>query len=219
MPKSQQKFPRMFLACPFDNKMKKLEEELDWLPWKIKPANDKITNDHLLVKISRDIKECDFAIFDITGWNANVCMELGLAKGLGKGYYILNNNSIKKDVPSDIRGIDRIDYNWNKTKKAASLYQQLKNGIFKKQYLTARIWKQLEENYRGEEKFDLCLYILAMFKGVRKHITMAEIKQIARGFNFKKQEDYDEVATVLVKLKIFRRNKNGELRLIRSLYK
>lgn len=220
MPKPKEKFPRVFLACPFDSRMDKLVEELSWLPWTVKPANDKITNDHLLVKIAKDLKDCDFAIFDITGWNANVCLELGLAKGIGKGYYIFNNNSIKKDVPSDIKGIERIDYNWNKKKKAASLFNQVKNGLFKRQYLSARIWKDIQDKNRGDEKFTLILYILSSLKGSKKKVSQADIKFLAKGLNFKKQEDYDDIIESLTKLKIFKKTqKTGDLTLIKELYK
>ena len=66
MPKSQTKLPKVFLACPFDKDMTKLVETLNWLPWTIKVANERITSDHILAKIVSDMGSCDFAIFDIS---------------------------------------------------------------------------------------------------------------------------------------------------------
>lgn len=75
-------------------------------------ANEKITSDHLLTKVGNLIRDCQISLFDITGWNANVAMELGIAVGLGRRFFILHNHKIDQhgDVPSDIRGIDRIQY-------------------------------------------------------------------------------------------------------------
>lgn len=213
------KFPKVFLACPFDTKMKSLQNELKKLPWQIRAANEKITNNHLLVKIKKNIEECDFAIFDITGWNPNVCLELGLAHGMQMDYYILNNNTIKNEAPSDIKGIERIDYNWNKKKNAANLFNQIKNGIFKKQYLTSKIWKELQHSTRSEDKFQLVIRIFAQFTGAKKNISTKEIKKLARGLNFKKQDDYDEISQILVKNKIFKKTqRSGNLTLIKEIY-
>ncbi len=57
------------------------------------------------------IEEATFSIFDITGWNANVALELGIAVGLNEDYYILfNPERDQTDVPSDLGGIDRLQY-------------------------------------------------------------------------------------------------------------
>lgn len=75
-------------------------------------ADEQITNQHVLSKIANYIREADISLFDVTGWNPNVALELGIAVGLSKRYFILLNNKIdqNKEVPSDIRGIDRIQY-------------------------------------------------------------------------------------------------------------
>jgi len=38
----------------------------------------------------------DYCIFDISTWNPNVALEIGLAEGLGVDYYILLNRRLKK---------------------------------------------------------------------------------------------------------------------------
>lgn len=61
------------------------------------------------------IESANFSLFDITGWNPNVTLELGIAVGRRKKYFLLLNQKIEahKDVPSDIKGIDRIEYSSN----------------------------------------------------------------------------------------------------------
>jgi hypothetical protein len=74
-------------------------------------ADQKITNIHILEKIVGMIDEAEFSIFDVTTWNANVALELGVAMGKGLDYYILFNPTIKEgDVPADVGGIDRLEY-------------------------------------------------------------------------------------------------------------
>lgn len=78
-------------------------------------ADEQITNQHVLTKITNYIRDADISLFDITGWNPNVALELGIAVGLGRRYFILLNHKIdqNKEVPSDIKGIDRIQYSSN----------------------------------------------------------------------------------------------------------
>jgi hypothetical protein len=75
-------------------------------------ADEKITNLHILEKIQRYIRESQFGIYDISGWNPNVTLELGLAFGLGEAAYIAFDPSKVdlSEVPSDLRGIDRMQY-------------------------------------------------------------------------------------------------------------
>jgi hypothetical protein len=78
-------------------------------------ADEQITNQHVLAKITTYIRDADISLFDITGWNPNVALELGIAVGLGRRYFILLNHKLdqNKDVPSDIKGIDRVQYSSN----------------------------------------------------------------------------------------------------------
>jgi hypothetical protein len=76
-------------------------------------ADEKITNMHILQKIISFIRSSDFSIFDISKWNPNVTLELGYAIASSDNWYILFNpeHTDLGEVPSDIRGIDRIQYN------------------------------------------------------------------------------------------------------------
>ena len=75
-------------------------------------ADEKITNMHILQKIISYIRGSDFSIFDISAWNPNVTLELGIALATSDDWYICFNpdKTDISEVPSDIRGIDRIQY-------------------------------------------------------------------------------------------------------------
>ena len=76
-------------------------------------ADERITNKRTLDKILREIKIADFSIFDVSGWNSNVSLELGMAYTLPNvDWYICynSNKNARHNVPSNIHGIDRIEY-------------------------------------------------------------------------------------------------------------
>jgi hypothetical protein len=85
-------------------------------------ADERITNLHILTKIENYIRESQFGIYDISGWNANVTLELGLAFGLGERAFIAFDPAKTNldEVPADLRGIDRIQY---------SSYSELEEGV------------------------------------------------------------------------------------------
>ena len=63
------------------------------------------------MKIEKQISSSNFGLYDITSWNANVALELGMAYGLNKERYILFNPKFQDNqVPSDLQGFDRIEY-------------------------------------------------------------------------------------------------------------
>src|SRR5262245_57641252 len=71
-------------------------------------ADEKITTLHILQKIADYIRGSRFGIYDISGWNANVTLELGLAFGLNERAYIAIDPSktTVTEVPADLRGLD-----------------------------------------------------------------------------------------------------------------
>jgi hypothetical protein len=85
-------------------------------------ADEKITNLHILQKIANYIRSSRFGIYDISGWNPNVTLELGLAFGLNEKAYIAIDPSKTdiSEVPSDLRGMDRIQY---------GSYAELQDGL------------------------------------------------------------------------------------------
>ena len=74
-------------------------------------ADERITNRQILDKIVGMIEESEFSIFDVTLWNANVALELGIAIGSEQDYYILFNPTAGEEhPPSDLGGINRSQY-------------------------------------------------------------------------------------------------------------
>jgi hypothetical protein len=75
-------------------------------------ADEKITNMHIMQKIISYIQAADFSMYDISGWNPNVTLELGIGMMSQKDWYILVNpdKTPNQEVPSDIKGIDRVQY-------------------------------------------------------------------------------------------------------------
>jgi hypothetical protein len=77
-------------------------------------ADTRVTNEHILDKISKMIEESEFSVFDISDWNPNVTLELGIAKGSGHPWYILINPAKSTggihEAPADLRGFDRVQY-------------------------------------------------------------------------------------------------------------
>ena len=111
---------QVFVACPYllfplDDYKAIFSKTAKAYDVAFKFADEQITNQHILTKVTNYIRDHDFSIFDITGWNPNVALELGIAVGLGKKYFILFNGRLdpNKDAPSDIKGIDRIQYGSN----------------------------------------------------------------------------------------------------------
>ncbi len=75
-------------------------------------ADERITNMHVLAKIYAMILESAFGIYDVSGWNANVTLELGMALGMRETSYIVLDPTAhaSADAPADLRGFDRIEY-------------------------------------------------------------------------------------------------------------
>lgn len=74
-------------------------------------ADERITHKFLLYKIAQMILDSPISIYDETEWIPNVTLELGIAKGFEcKACIAFDPTKLSKDVPDDIRGLDRIQY-------------------------------------------------------------------------------------------------------------
>lgn len=75
-------------------------------------AEERVSSGHVLDKIINMIEAADFGIYDVSGWNANVTLEYGVARGLNAKAYIAFNpdKTNLDDVPSDVKGYDRLQY-------------------------------------------------------------------------------------------------------------
>lgn len=162
----------VFVACPYSifplQDYKRVFSDTQRLyEVAFKSADERITNQQILSKVTNYIRDNDFSLFDITGWNPNVALELGIAVGLGRKYFILLNTHIdrNREAPSDIRGIDRIQY---------ESYEELgaKLAILTKQELPA-------SESRSESTFVSLKTIIGQILGKNPGIGVAEISRIA----------------------------------------
>src|SRR5262245_61383944 len=112
MAKAPFKLPNVFVGCPYGApfKFNAFKAALESIPFKWFYADTSLTTRQLLGVLRSYIKAADFCIFDISLWNPNVALEIGLADGLGAEYYILLDRNLSKGVPADIQGIQRIEY-------------------------------------------------------------------------------------------------------------
>jgi hypothetical protein len=146
MPRVRTRFPNVFVGHPFANRfpVKKFRKIFKELPFKVIYGNTDLQTEHLLDVMRASVGKADFSIFDLSDWNPNVALELGLAQGLrkapGKPYYILLNTRRSENVPSDIQGIQRLEYTSYDYKSEAGLGDQLVNYVLAKQYWTKKIW-------------------------------------------------------------------------------
>ncbi len=114
MPRVRTRFPNVFVGHPFAGRfpVKKFRKIFKELPFKVIYGNTDLQTEHLLDVMRASVLKSDFSIFDLSDWNPNVALELGLAQGLkkkpGKTYYIVLNTRRSENVPSDIQGVQRL---------------------------------------------------------------------------------------------------------------
>jgi hypothetical protein len=75
-------------------------------------AEQRVSTGTVLEKIVEMIESAALGIYDVSQWNANVTLEYGVAIGLGAKAFIAFNPDLTDlgDVPSDVRGYDRLQY-------------------------------------------------------------------------------------------------------------
>src|SRR5712691_6663396 len=91
MAKSPYKLPNVFVGCPYGGRFKfaTFKAALDRIPFKWFYADTSLATKQLLGILRSYITAAEFCIFDISLWNPNVALEIGLADGLDAEYYIL----------------------------------------------------------------------------------------------------------------------------------
>lgn len=104
---------QVFIAMPFRKKFEDIYkhgivpvlEKYGLKPWK---ADQEPSNIDIMCKICEHLQESRYAIVNITGWNANVLLELGLAYGLGKTVVLIKDR--ESTVPVDLKGMEYLEY-------------------------------------------------------------------------------------------------------------
>lgn len=205
--------PQVFVGHPFAGRfpVARFRGIFKQLPFKVIYGNTDLQTHHLLNVMKANISKSDFSIFDLSDWNPNVALELGLAEGLkrqaAKKYYIALNTRRSQEVPSDIRGIQRLEYTSYDFKPEAGLGDSLIQYILVKEYWVKRLWRVIPEAGNGRKMRTMALRILAHFREHNK-LTLDNIKTVAQGTRLR-QQDRDKVVEVLRELKLLRKIKGA----------
>jgi hypothetical protein len=113
-PKQVQLDPQqVFVGMPFRAEFEDAYEygirrPLDELGLKVWRADQEPKNIDLMCKICEGLQSSRYAVLNISGWNANVLFELGLAYGLGRETLIIKDRG--SQVPTDLKGIEYFEY-------------------------------------------------------------------------------------------------------------
>ena len=85
MPKAPYEHPSVFVAAYTPKAaLRRFPYCTSGIPLEFHFADSAIRTRHVLDRIRRGIIQTDYSLFDITDWNANVTLELGLAEGLNE---------------------------------------------------------------------------------------------------------------------------------------
>ena len=214
MARVRTRMPNVFVGHPFAGRFSvaKFRGIFKDLPFRVIYGNTDLQTRHLLMIMKGNIGKSDFSIFDLSDWNPNVALELGLAEGLkrksAKNYYIVLNTRRSREVPSDIRGIQRLEYTSYDFKPEVGLGDLLVRYILSKEYWVKRIWKAIPDSGNGRKIRTVALRILAHFREHDK-LTLDNLKTIARGTHLR-QTDRDRILDVLRTLKLLRKVKGAK---------
>jgi hypothetical protein len=149
-----------------------------------KPSETK----HLLAILRQHIVSADFCIFDISTWNPNVALEIGMAEGMGAEYYVVVNRKLSSGVPADIQGIQRIEYRtYNDFDGQRGLFPLLVKYLVNEHTHPRSIWEALESDPKRERKYYLALRILAHFRD-NKRLTDYQLRNLAHGTDLRRPD-------------------------------
>lgn len=103
-----------FVAEPYDSEQKNREDAIKkaLAGYQVTIAEENAMNIALTCKICQEIQSTQFGIVDITGFNKNVLIELGMLYGFNKPVVILvkETENLRVDIPSNIIGIEQVRY-------------------------------------------------------------------------------------------------------------
>jgi hypothetical protein len=201
MARAPYKLPSVFVGCPYGGKFPfaAFKASLDRIPFRWYYADTHLSTRHLLGILTSYIKTVDYCIFDISLWNPNVSLELGLAEGLGVEYYILLNRKLSKGVPADIQGLQRIEYSDPKGLRPHALLPGIIKYLVRQHTHPRNIYNTLKAENR-ETKFYFALSVLAHFRD-NKHLNRSDIARLACG-TYLRVDAQNEVLQTLLTLGI-----------------
>jgi hypothetical protein len=199
MAKAPYKLPSVFVGCPYGGRFPfaDFQNALDRIPFRWYYADTHLSTKYLLGILTSYIKAVDYCIFDISLWNPNVALEIGLAEGLGVEYYILLNQKLSKGVPADIQGLQRIEYRNPKALGTGGLLPGIIRYLVRDHTHPRNIYTALSGSNR-EMKFQFALASLAHLRD-NARLSHGDVKRLAQG-TYLRQETLDEVLNALESL-------------------
>jgi len=215
MARIRTRLPKVFVGHPFGGRfaVSKFRRLFRELPFVVIYGDTHLQTKHLLQIMKQNINQSDFSIFDLSGWNSNVALELGLAEGLKrnaeKEYFILLNTRRSKEVPSDIRGLQRLEYTSYDYKPQSGLGDVLLKGILAKEYWIKTIKKHFSNDSDMDKKLLLAVKILAHLRDHEK-LTRENVKSLVRGTRLRESKR-DSVLLVLKTLKLIKNSFGGNV--------
>lgn len=210
--KVRMRLPKVFVGHPFRQRfpVRKFRKFFKDLPFIVIYANTDIETKHLLQILKKNIHEADYSLFDLSSWNPNVTLELGLSEGLSKKtmkkYYILLNNRRGADVPADVRGIQRLEYSCYDYSLEKGLGDCLIT-VLKTEVWVKKIIIGLKRKMEDDKKLEKCLYlslrVIAHMRDYEK-LTTENLKTITRGTRLRK-DIVSRVLDCLAELKFIKK--------------
>lgn len=221
MAKAPFKHPSVFVGAPFSPaaRIAEFKKALEYVPLEFLFADSAIRSQHVLTRIRSAMTRADFSIFDITDWNPNVTLEVGLAEGLNERYYVLFKPGLgtKREPPADLRGIQRIQYRTFAGPAVDSLEYQLDDLLVRQLTHPRYVYDQLSGNDRMK-KFMFAMRILAHFRRF-KLLRRADLADVKRGL-YLRDAAVDSVLQLLKTRGLLKGRLDGSTwRAGRSLYK
>ena len=221
MARAPYKHPSVFVGCPYkpDTHYKALRKAFDHVPLEFHFADTSIRTQHVLDRIRRGIVRTDYSLFDITAWNANVTLEVGLAEGLNQDYYILfkPGRGAKSEPPADLKGVQRFQYKRLDGFSEDSLTYQINHHLVRKLTHPRFIYDQLSGANR-EKEFIVAMRILAHFKK-QTLLRRRDLKSLAGG-SYLRDDAIDELIEMLRSRQLIKGRTDGQKwKAGRSLYK
>jgi hypothetical protein len=192
MSRAPYKLPNVFVGCPYGGKFnfKAFKNALERIPFRWYYADTQIRTKHLLGILTSYIRAVDYCIFDISTWNANVALEIGLAAGLGVDYYILLNRKLSKGVPADIQGLQRIEYESVTSLDAGGLIPEIVKSLVHDHTHPRNIYNTLTGNTRTKQ-FYFALEALAHLRDYAR-LSPADVRRLCPG-SYLREGDREKV--------------------------
>jgi hypothetical protein len=181
MARAAYKLPNVFVGCPYSGPFNfpKFRAALDRIPFRWYYADTSLATKHFLGILTSYISAVDFCIFDISTWNPNVALEIGLAERLRVDYYILLNQKLKKNVPADIQGLQRIEYVSAESLTPDGLIPQIVKYLVRELTHPRNIFNELTGNNRAKQ-FYFALEVLAHLRD-NKRLPKTESRRLCPG--------------------------------------